>query len=164
MKNLFISSWAVLGRTAVLGVLAYVSLLLLIRVSGKRTLSKMNAFDLIVTIALGSTLASVIVSRDVALVQGALAFALLIGCQFLITWLSVRSRRVKQLVKAEPRLLVHKGEILHGALFDERVTVAEVEQAIRQAGVASVADAHEVVLETDGSFSVVARRAVDRES
>ena len=52
-------SWAGLGRTLLVGPLAYVALVLLLRISGKRTLTKLNAFDLVVTVALGSTLATV---------------------------------------------------------------------------------------------------------
>ena len=73
--------WLSLLRTAVVGILAYAALVHFLRVSGKRTLSKMNAFDLIVTVALGSTLATVLLSSSVSLATGALAFALLIaGC------------------------------------------------------------------------------------
>jgi len=57
-----------------------------------RTLSKMNAFDLVVTVSLGSTLATVLLAKDVALADGALAFGLLVGLQFLVTWSSVRAR------------------------------------------------------------------------
>ena len=60
MKNIFFDSWESVVRTIVITVLAYVLLIVLLRISGKRTLSKMNVFDLIVTIALGSTLATVI--------------------------------------------------------------------------------------------------------
>ena len=60
-------SWVGLGRVIVAGILAYAGLILLLRISGKRTLSKMNAFDLVVTVALGSTLATVLLSRSVAL-------------------------------------------------------------------------------------------------
>ena len=67
---MFFDSWASLGRTAVVGILAYVALVLLLRVSGKRTLSSMNAFDLVVTVALGSTLASVFLSSSVPLARG----------------------------------------------------------------------------------------------
>ncbi len=87
---MFFGSWYSLLRILVVGVLAYVALIVLLRVTGKRTLSKMNAFDLVVTVALGSTLATVLLSKDVALADGVVAFALLIGLQFIITWLSVR--------------------------------------------------------------------------
>ncbi len=66
----FFDSWSAMGRTVVVGVLAYLALVLLLRVSGKRTLSKMNAFDLVVTVALGSTLATVLLSTSVALARG----------------------------------------------------------------------------------------------
>jgi uncharacterized membrane protein YcaP (DUF421 family) len=84
-------NWTGLWRVLVVGALAYCALVFLLRVSGKRTLSKMNAFDFVVTVALGSTLAAVFLSKNVALAEGVLAFALLIGLQFVITWLSVRS-------------------------------------------------------------------------
>ena len=85
---MFFHDWASLGRIVLVGGLTYVALVLLLRISGKRTLSKMNAFDLVVTIAIGSTLATVLLSRDVALAEGVVAFAVLIGFQFVITWLS----------------------------------------------------------------------------
>ena len=76
MESLFFQDAAGLLRTAVVGVLAYVGLLLLLRISGKRTLSKMNAFDLVVTIALGSTLATILLNKEVALAEGMLALAI----------------------------------------------------------------------------------------
>ena len=93
MDSLFFNGWNGLLRTLVIGVFAYAALVGLLRLSGKRTLSKMNAFDLVVTVALGSTLATVLLSKDVALLEGVLAFAVLIGLQFLVTWSSVRARR-----------------------------------------------------------------------
>lgn len=138
-------------RVVIVGTLAYLSLVLLLRVSGKRTLSKMNAFDLVVTVAIGSTLATVLLSKDVALADGVVAFTLLIGLQYVITWLSVRSRRVENLIKAEPSLLYFNGRFLHEALKGERVTEAEV----RSQGLSEMESVAAVVLETDGSLTVL---------
>ena len=154
-KNLLFHSWPDVGRTALVGVLAYAALVLLLRVSGKRTLSKMNAFDLIVTVALGSILATILLSKDVALADGVTALATLIGLQFVIAWLSVRFERVSQLVKAEPTLLVHDGEMCRDAMRRERVVEAEVQAAVRKQGMDTLAEAKSVILETDGSFSVI---------
>jgi len=115
----------------------------------------MNAFDLIITVALGSTLATILLSEDVVLAEGPTAFALLIGLQFVITWLSVRTTAVPSLVKSEPTLLVIGGRLQDAALRDQRVSEDEVLQAVRQGGFGSVADVYAVVLETDGSFSVI---------
>jgi uncharacterized membrane protein YcaP (DUF421 family) len=154
MDALF-NGWDSLVRTAVVGVLAYVSMVFLLRVSGRRTLSKMNAFDLIVTVALGSTLATVLLTKSVALAEGILAFVLLIGLQYVITWSSVRVRWVRQFVTGEPALLFYRGAFLREALRSARVTEDEVRASIRSAGLLAMQEVEAVVLETDGSFSVV---------
>ena len=88
MEPVLFDEWSNLLRTLIIGVPAYIALVFSLRISGKRTLSKMNAFDLVVTVALGSTLATVLLSKDVTLAQGVLAFGLLIGLQFAVTWSS----------------------------------------------------------------------------
>lgn len=149
------SGWDSLLRILVVGVLAYVALVVFLRVSGKRTLSKMNAFDLVVTVALGSTLATVLLTKDVALAEGVAAFALLIGLQFVVTWSSVRARWVRRLATGEPLMLLYCGEFLPAAMRQARVNEDEVRAAVRSAGVDSLDQVRAVVLETDGSFSVV---------
>ncbi|CBS90069.1 DUF421 domain-containing protein [Azospirillum lipoferum] len=152
---MFFDSWTGLGRVLVVGVLAYAALVLLLRVSGKRTLTKMNAFDLVVTVALGSTLATVLLSKSVALAEGVLALVLLILLQYAITWASVRSPRFQAFIKAQPTLLVYRGEFLPGALKQQRVTREEVMAVLRAQGRRQLNGVLAVVLETDGSFSVV---------
>lgn len=150
----FIGPPAQLLRTALLGVLAYASLVLVLRVSGKRTLSKLNAFDLVVTVALGSCLATILLS-NASLLQGLIAFLVLIGMQFVVAWLSARSSLVSSLVKAAPALVYYQGEVLHEALRRERLTVAELEAAARGSGLSALCEARGIVLETDGKLSVL---------
>lgn len=155
--SMFFQNWGGLVRTVLIGVLAYAALVALLRLSGKRTLSKMNAFDLVVTVALGSTLATILLSEDVALAEGVVAFSVLIAMQFAIAWLSVRSKRVNRLVKSEPRVLVLRGRVLAESLREERVVEEEVLAALRTEGLASMEGVEAVILETDGSFTVVHR-------
>lgn len=159
MEDLLFDKWSALFRTLVVGVLAYTALIVFLRISGKRTLSKMNAFDFVVTVALGSTLATILLNKDVALAQGVLALALLIALQFLITWSSVRVHWVRRLVTGEPSLLLYRGEFLHEAMRRARVTEDEVRAAIRAAGMATTEQTEAVALETDGTFSVIGRGA-----
>lgn len=148
-------SWTGLGRVLLVGPLAYVSLVAILRISGKRTLTKLNAFDLVVTVALGSTLATVLLSKSVALAEGVLAMAILVFFQFAITWLAVRVSWVDGLIKSEPTLLVHNGQFLEQALRAQRVTKDEVFSALRSSGAGDLAVVDAVVLETDGSMSVL---------
>ena len=156
MEAIFFNGWSVLGRTLLIGVLAYVSLVFMLRVSGKRTLAKMNAFDLVVTVAIGSTMATIVLSKSVALAEGLLALALLIGMQFAISWSSTRMPWLRRVVTGEPRLLLRDGTMLDEALRDARVTREEVRAAVRSSGIGALGDVAAVVLETDGSFSVIA--------
>ena len=152
---MFFDSWSDLVRVVVVGSIAYAALVIFLRATGKRTLSKLNAFDLIVTVALGSTLATILLNKDVSLAEGLVAFLLLIGLQYGITWLSVRSGRFRGLIKAEPTLLLYRGRYLHDAMRRQRVTPEEVMAALRAEGIPRVEAAGAVVLETDGSISVI---------
>lgn len=152
---MFFDTWSGLLRVVVVGPLAYLALILFLRISGKRTLTKLNAFDLVVTVALGSTLSSIILSKSVALLEGILALATLIALQYLITWSSVRSSRVQAMIKAEPTLLAHEGELIEGAMRRQRMTRDDVLSALRSEGLDDLSQAAAVVLETDGSISVI---------
>lgn len=155
LTNDLLASWASLFHTLIAGTLSYVGLIVWLRISGKRTLSKWNAFDFVVTIALGSILASALLTKSVSLVQTMVAIGLLVVFQFVLTWLSVRSDIVQNLIKAKPTLLFFKGEFLEHWLKQERVAKGEVLAAIRLSGGSNLNDIGAVVLETDGSFSVI---------
>jgi hypothetical protein len=111
----------------------------------------MNAFDLVVTVALGSTLATILLSRDTPLVEGVVAFLVLAGMQRLITEASLRSRTVARLVKSEPRALAYRGAVLHDALHEERVLEEELQAAMRAQGLARYEDADPCWRPTDRS-------------
>ena len=157
MDHILFNGWNSLLRTLVLGVLSYIALVVLLRTSGKRTLSKMNAFDFVVTVALGSTFASVMLSKNTSWAQGVVAFGLLIGLQYAVTWLSVRSPWVQKAVTGEPQMLLYEVEFIDSALRTSRVTRDEILAAIRASGVSDQSGVRAVVLETNASCSVVGR-------
>lgn len=153
--EMFFQNWSGIVRTVIVGTLAYTFLLLTLRASGKRTLAKLNAFDLVVTVALGSTLASILLSEDVALAEGVTGLLLLIFLQFAVTFLSVRSHSFARVVRSEPSLLLRDGEMLPEAMRKNRVTKEELETVIRTEGQRGFEDIAAVILESDGSFSVI---------
>lgn len=157
---MFFDQWLDLLRVLVAGSLGYATVIVLVRITGKRTLAKLNAFDLVVTVALGSTLSSALLSQDVSYSEGAFALALLAALQLVVAWLSVRVPLVRRAVRSEPTALVRDGRLLGDALKRERVTESEIHQAIRSSGYGGVDQIEAVVLETDGSLSVVSRSHV----
>jgi len=155
--GMFFQGWPGLVRTLLVGVLAYVSLVAMLRISGKRTLAKLNAFDLVVTVALGSTLSAILLQESIALAEGALALALLILLQYLVSALSVRSPAFAQAVRSEPALLVRDGRYCLDTMRRERITQDEALGAIRSSGGPSIDEARTVILESDGTLSVKLR-------
>lgn len=155
--GLFFNSWNDLVRVLVLGILGYISLVLLLKVSGNRTLSKLNAFDFVITIALGSTFGSLLLNKSVALVEGVTAFAVLIGLQYTVAWITIRSDTVKRIIKNEPSLVYYNGEYLKDSMKCSRVIESEIQQSVRNQGYANLESVEAVVLETDGSFSIISQ-------
>lgn len=155
--GLFFNSWNDLGRVLILGILGYISLVLLLRVSGNRTLSKLNAFDFVITIALGSTFGSFILNKSISLADGVMGFTVLIGMQYVVSWLTVRSKAIKRIIKSEPSLVYYNGEFLKDSMKRSRVIEAEIEQSVRNQGYANLEKVEAVVLETDGSFSIISQ-------
>lgn len=142
-------------RVLMVGPVAYVLAVVAIRISGKRALSKLNAFDLVVTVALGSMLATILTSSDLALATGLTGIALLLGLQVVVSFITSRFVKGQTAVRAEPTLLVRRGELLEEAVVSARLTEAEVLQAIRAAGFGGLDQLAAVCLESDGSLSVV---------
>lgn len=147
--------WMDLLTVAATAIAAYLWLIFILRVTGKRSLSKLNAFDFVVTVAFGSALATIIISRDVGLVRGGAVLAMLSLLQYALTKLSLSSKLVRDVIRSKPTLLVRSGLIYEDALRHERVTIDEVAEAIRKSGHARLDGVGAMVLETDGSFSVI---------
>ena len=148
-------SWDSIGRLIVFGIAAYAGAIAMLRISGSRTLSNMNAFDLVVTIAFGSTLSSILVDGSLSLATGVGALALLVVLQFVIAALAVRSARFRNWITTRPVLLAWDGRALQDAMRKERVVTADIEAALRQRGFARLDQVLAVVLEADGSLSVI---------
>jgi len=159
MEKIFFENWDSIWRTLIIGVLAYFSLIFMLRISGKRTLSQMKEFDFIVTVALGSTLATVLLNKDVTLFEGILGLGLLISLQYILAVCSVRSKWFAKIISSEPTLLFYKGNFLAKALKKERVTESEVRSAVRSQNINSMSDVEAVVIESNGQISVVGKPA-----
>lgn len=151
----FFGGWEPVARILVVGTLAYAALVLLLRISGKRTLVQMNAFDFIITVAIGASFGRILTARSVALIEALTAFGLLVTLQYLVAWLQIRSRSFASTVTAPPALLFYQGRLLHDALRRERITEAELETAIREHGLGAFSEVEAIVLESDGRFAVI---------
>lgn len=155
MSKIFFESWESIFRTFIITILAYVALIIILRLTGKRTLTKMNAFDFVITIALGSAYSTVSLNKSVPLADGVLAIFLLVMLQYIITWLSVRYKTVKNLITNQPAMLLYKGEVFDEVLKKERITREELFVAARRKGISNLKDIDVIVLETTGDLTII---------
>lgn len=133
----------------------YLTLLVLLRVSGQRTLSQMTAFDLVITVTLGSAFGRVITAREVALVEVVAAFGTLILLQVVVAWLWGRSSAMRDRLHPQPALLYLDGEVVEAALRTHHLTEQDLVSAARQDGLGSLDEVRAIVLEGNGSFAVI---------
>jgi uncharacterized membrane protein YcaP (DUF421 family) len=151
---LFFDGWYNVGRAVALAIIGFAALITVLRLSGKRTLSKLNVFDFVFVVAVGSVFASTIVSKDVTLVEGMAALLTLVIIQVVLAEVAARWTLASRIINGEPTLLLSKGKFIYSALRKQRVTEEEVRAAIRTNGVNRVEDVDAVVLENDGTLSV----------
>jgi len=139
-------------------VVVYVLLLAMLRVSGKRTVGQFTPFDLLVVVLLGTAVQNSLIGEDVSLLGGLLLAVTLIACNWLVGFATARSRRLDRLVEGCPVLLGRDGQLFDRALRRENLSLSDVEEAMRDNGVADIADVALVTLEVDGTITVVPRR------
>ncbi|MDP4574243.1 DUF421 domain-containing protein [Qipengyuania sp. G39] len=154
------SNWQRVIEISANSLLFYILIIAMVRIVGKRTTSEFNNFDWIINVAVGSLAASGILLRNVTTVDAIAAILVLAACQFFTTKMVLRSKKVADLVKAEPTLLTHKGDCLRDAMKRTRISEEEIKTALRAAGITANSDANWVVLETNGTMSVIPRQDV----
>lgn len=156
-QSLFFDGYDDLLRVIVTAPIMYAVIILFVRLAGKRSTSQMNNFDWVVTVALGSLMASCILLKEVTIAEGILAMGVLMALQWALTKIVFHARPLERLVKAEPTLLVHEGRFLDDAMRRQRVTRDEILAAVRREGLAALDEVKWVVLETDANMSVISK-------
>lgn len=155
MEHLFFNSWDALLRIAVVGVISYIALILLLRAAGKRTLSRMNAYDMVITMALGSILAKVLLTPELSISESITATFVLIALQYIVSEAMLHWKWLRHFLSSNPAILFHQGKFIRSAMRKERVDKDEVQAAIHAKGVADNAMVEAVILGTNGDLSVL---------
>lgn len=163
-----LSGWLVTKPVAVVAILTctlglYLGLVLLTRIAGLRSFSKLSGFDFPVTVAIGSVLGGSIVAKDPPLLQALIALGVLFGVQMAVAYFRIRSAAARRAVDNEPLLLMRGGEILHDNLRRCQVTEGDLWAKLREANVLSLDQVEAVVMESTGDVSVLHRGDGKRE-
>lgn len=140
-------------RAAAVFVLLWVA----IRVSGKREVSQMSAFELILLVTLGDLVAQAVLQEDYSLVGATVTVGVFTMLSVLLSWMSWRFPKTRNALESTPTILLRDGVPDETALRAERMPMDDLLEAAREHGVRDLADVDLVVLETDGRFSFFTR-------
>lgn len=132
----------------------YITLVILTRISGKRSFSKMSSFDFAMTVSIGSILATVIVSKSVSLQYGIISLVIIYSFQMVVA-AARHWKPIRDLVDNKPTLLMQNGELIKDNLKKCKVTESDVKAKLREANVIQLSEVKAVVFESTGDISVL---------
>jgi uncharacterized membrane protein YcaP (DUF421 family) len=153
--SMIFDGWKSVYRAFLMCLLAYPFLLLILRLFGKRSITQVNLFDFIITITYGATLSSVLTSSTVSLAKGAVVLLMLTFLQFIIAKSTAKSKTIDQIIKASPSFLYHDGRFFEKEMQKQRIRKDDVRAKVRNEGMGSFDNIEAIVLEGDGSLSVI---------
>jgi uncharacterized membrane protein YcaP (DUF421 family) len=136
-------------------IVAFVFLFLLLRLIGRRELSSLEPFDLILLIVIGDLLQQGVTQSDMSFTGALLAIGTFAVLTVATSYLVYRFRSVRPLLEAKPLIIVQDGELIESNLRHERLTPREVAAAARQSQIGSLDDVAWAVLETNGRISFI---------
>ena len=141
-------------RAAVLFVFVW----LLTRIVGRRELSSLELFDLILLVVLGDLIQQGVTQNDLSVTGAVMAAGTMALMTILLSWLSFRYRRLSPILEGEPVILVEHGNPIEKNLRSNRITLGEVAAQARMQQVAKLDDVEWAVLETSGQISIIPKR------
>jgi uncharacterized membrane protein YcaP (DUF421 family) len=147
--------WDPIVHTLVTLVAGYLTLLVLLRISGARTMASMTPLDLIIAITIGSAFGRTVTAVDVPLAQTVFALVLLVLLQWILAWVRGRSPRLRRLVDSPPVLIYYQGNFQRKVMRKHQLVEDDVHTAVRSSSKGSLEDVSAIILEQDGSLEVI---------
>ncbi|HVO46228.1 MAG TPA: YetF domain-containing protein [Steroidobacteraceae bacterium] len=150
MWNLSLPWWEFLLRAT----LVYAFLILILRLTGKRQVGQLAPFDLVLLLVLSNALQNSMNGGDNSLLGGMVSALALVLLNWLVGYLTFRSKKLARLVEGRPQVLIHNGHVYRDVMERNQLTQSELDAALRLAGCGCVADVHFAILENNGQISV----------
>lgn len=140
---------------AIRSIIAFVLLLFLTRIMGKKQLSQLTFFDYVVGITIGSIAATMSADKNIQISNGTVSLAIWGFFPILIGFIGLKSRKFLQLTDGRPSIVIKNGEVLEESLKKNHLAIDELMMSIREQGIFKVDDIEIAILETNGELSVM---------
>jgi uncharacterized membrane protein YcaP (DUF421 family) len=151
MWNMSLVWWEFVLR----GIIIYVFLIVLLRLTGKRQVGQLSPFDLVLLLVLSNAVQNAMNGGDNSVIGGMISAATLVGVNWIVGILTYRSKKLEALVEGRPEVLIRDGKLFQQTLERAKLTHHEVMAALREAGCGSIDEVRAALLENDGSISVI---------
>lgn len=143
-------------ESVIRGLLVYFFLLIVFRISGKRTLSEASTFDLVLLLIISETTQQAMVDNDHSMTNAAILILTLVGSSVAMSLVKQWSPAVDRWMEGVPLIVVKDGKLLHDAMNQERVDENDILEAARELqGLESVSQIRYAVLERDGKITII---------
>jgi uncharacterized membrane protein YcaP (DUF421 family) len=156
MWNIAIPIWELILR----GVVVYVFLLILLRITGKRQVGQLAPFDLVLLLVLSNAVQNAMNGGDNSLIGGLISAATLVAINYVVGLATFKNKKLEALIEGRPQILIHNGKLFRDIMDNAHLTQHELNAALRQAGCTCVEDVRSAFLENSGSISVIKKDQV----
>ena len=133
--------------------IVYGFLVVLLRMTGKRQVGQLAPFDLVLLLVLSNAVQNAMTGPDTSLIGGATAAITLLGINRIVAELASHNRKIRKVFRGDPAVLVHNGKVLERTMAREHVGMDDLEEGLREHGIATIEEVALAVLEVDGNIS-----------
>lgn len=140
------------------GLIVYLFLIVILRVTGKRQIGQMSPFDLVLLLVLSNAVQNSMNGGDNSVAAGLILSVTLVAVNWITAYATYRSKAAERLIEGVPQILVHNGKIYGKALEQAQLTREELMSAIRTEGYTDIRSIRTAILENDGTISVIPQR------
>jgi uncharacterized membrane protein YcaP (DUF421 family) len=151
----------VLLQIALRTLTVYAIVLIGVRLSGKREVGQMTPFDLTLLLLLSNAVQNAMTGSDTSVIGGATAAITLLGVNYLVAELASHNRKVRRVLRGDPAVLIHNGKVMERTRAREHVGMDDLEEGLREHGIATIEEVALAVLEVDGNISFLKYDDVD---
>jgi uncharacterized membrane protein YcaP (DUF421 family) len=137
------------------GIIVYVFLLILLRITGKRQVGQLAPFDLVLLLVLANAVQNSMNAGDNSLIGGLITAATLIGLNFLVGYVTYNNKTIEAIVEGRPQILIHNGKLFEDVMAKAQLTHHELNSALRRSGCTTIEEVHSAILENNGAITVV---------
>jgi uncharacterized membrane protein YcaP (DUF421 family) len=150
MFDMSVPWWELVAR----GVVVYVFLIALLRLTGKRQIGKLSPFDLVLLLILSNAVQNSMSAGDNSLIGGLILATTLVAVNYLVGLITFKSKKLEAIIEGRPQVLIHNGKLYEEVMNEAKLTRQELDSTLRQSGYFEIKDIKLAILENNGTVTV----------